>query len=255
MRRIEGAGATRRYDMPVKERRFVRIEREAAAVRERRCQGRSLMAASIAAIRANVRKDLHDEDSAAYRWTDAALDRHIQRAVAEYSLHAPREQKTALTTTAGSRDVSIAALTDLLTVVAVEWPVGEFPPRYTGVTRWMTTITLDTPNAPQGAETVNVYWLRNHTIDGSSSTVPAIHDDVIAAGAAAYAALDWTSFAVNRINTGGDDVWARYQAFARERLAYFEAELRRIGRTNTVRQRRLYTADAPASFQQDQVSY
>jgi hypothetical protein len=213
------------------------------------------MAANIAAIRANVRKDLHDEDSGAYRWSDAVLDRHITRAVAEYSLHAPREQKTTLTTTAGSRDVSIAGLTDLIEIVAVEWPVGEFPPRLVGVTKWMTTITLDSVNAPSAAESVNVYWLRNHTLDSSSSTIPAIHDDIIAAGAAAYAAFDWTSFATNRINTGGDDVWDRYRAFAQERLAYFEAELRRIGRANTVRQRRLYTTDAPSIFEQNRVKY
>jgi hypothetical protein len=213
------------------------------------------MAANIAALRANVRKDLHDEDAGAYRWTDAVLDRHIARAVAEYSLHAPREQKTALTTTAGSRDLSIASLTDLIEIAAVEWPAGEFPPRLVGVTKWMTTITLDTVNTPAAAENANVYWLRNHTLDGSSSTIPAIHDDIVAAGAAAYAALDWTSFATNRINTGGDDVWDRYKAFAHERLAYFEAELRRIGRANTVRQRRLYTADAPSIFEQNRVKY
>ena len=54
------------------------------------------MAANIAEVRANVRKDLHDEDSAAYRWTDAVLDRHITRAVREYSIEAPLEQRTTL---------------------------------------------------------------------------------------------------------------------------------------------------------------
>jgi hypothetical protein len=213
------------------------------------------MASTRADIRALVRKDLHDEDSSNYRWTDAVLDRHIDRAAAEYSLHAPREQKTTLTTTAGSRDVSISTLADLIDIAAVEWPTGEFPPRLVGVTRWMTTITLDSVNAPAGVENVNVYWLKKHTLDGSSSTIPAIHDDVIAAGAAAYAALDWTSFSVNRINTGGDDVWGRYKAFAEERLRYFEAELRRLGRRNKVGQRRTYTTDAPSIFEQNRVKY
>ena len=36
------------------------------------------MAANITVIRGNVRKDLHDEDSSNYRWTDAVLDRHIE---------------------------------------------------------------------------------------------------------------------------------------------------------------------------------
>ncbi len=48
---------------------------------------------SLATIRADVRKDLHDEDSSAYRWADAVLDRHPKRALREYSLVSPLEQK------------------------------------------------------------------------------------------------------------------------------------------------------------------
>lgn len=44
---------------------------------------------TIATIRARIRQDLHDEDSSAYRWIDAVLDRHIGRSTNEYSLHAP----------------------------------------------------------------------------------------------------------------------------------------------------------------------
>ena len=74
---------------------------------------------------------------------------------------------------------------------------------------------------------------------------------MIAAGAAAYAALDWTSYAINRINTGGDDTHERYARFGRERLAYFEAECRRIGIRSGIRQRRMYTTDAPSIFEQN----
>jgi hypothetical protein len=213
------------------------------------------MAANIAAIRTNVRKDLHDEDSSNYRWTDASLDRHIQRAVSEYSTHAPREQKTTLTTTAGSRDISVATLTDRLDIEAVEWPTGEFPPRRVGWSEWQDTITLDTVNAPSAVENVYVYWVKAHLVDGSGSTVPAIHDDLIATGAAAYAALDWTSFASNRLNVGGEDVWGRYKSFADERLREFHAELRRLGRRNFVRQRRTYSTEAPSIFEQQRVKY
>ncbi len=213
------------------------------------------MATTIADIRALVRKDLHDEDAAAYRWTDAVLDRHIGRAANEYSLRDPREQKTNLITTAGSRDINFSGLADLIEIVAVEYPTGEFPPRLVGFSQWVTTATLDLVGAPAGVETVAFYWLKKHTLDSGASTIPAIHDDIIAAGGAAYAALDWTSFAVNRINTGGDDVWGRYKALADERLRYFEGELARIARSNTVRQRRMYTTDAPSVFEQGRVKY
>ncbi len=213
------------------------------------------MAANIAAIRANVRKDLHDEDAAAYRWTDAVLDRHIQRAALEYSIDAPREQRSTLTTTGGSRDISVASLAGLLDIEAVEWPIGEFPPRRIGWSQWQTTITLDVVNAPAGVENAYVFWVGTHTLDAGSSTIPAHHDDLVAEGAAGYAALDWTSFATNRLNIGSSDVWGRYKAFADERLRRFRADLARLGRNNTVRQRRMYTNEAPSIFEQQRVKY
>lgn len=210
---------------------------------------------TIATFRANVRKDLHDEDASAYRWADAALDRHIGRAVNEYSLHAPLEQKTTLATVAGSRDLNIGALANPIEVEAVEWPVGEFPPRRVGFSIWQATLTMDVVSGPSAIENAYVYWTRMHTVDGAGSTVPPRDEDIVAVGAAGYAALDWTSFATNRINTGGEDVWGRYKAFADERMRYFRAELLRIARRNAVRQRRLYTTEAPSVFEQSRVKY
>ena len=78
-------------------------------------------------MRARVRQDLHDEDSENYRWTDDELDRHIQHAVRELSLAVPQEAKATLTTTAGSRGLSVTSLSDLVSVEAVEYPVDKYP--------------------------------------------------------------------------------------------------------------------------------
>ena len=67
---------------------------------------------NLSQMRALVRRDLHDEDAANYRWSDDELDRHITRAVRELSLAAPLEGKAVLTTTADSRDLSLASLAD-----------------------------------------------------------------------------------------------------------------------------------------------
>lgn len=210
---------------------------------------------NLAQMRAAVRQDLHDEDSGNYRWTDAVLERHITRAVAEFSLASPLEQKTTLQTTAGSRDISIATLTDLIKIEAVEWPVGEFPPARVGFSQWQTTITLDIVNAPSAVENVYVYWTKPHAMLTGSTTVPVALDHIIAAGGAAYAALDWTSYAANRVNAGGEDVWGRYKAYGDERLRYFRRECNRVARANAVRQTRMYTTDAPSVFEQNRVKY
>ena len=207
------------------------------------------MPTTITTIRSRVRQDLHDEDSSAYRWTDAVLDRHITRAVNDYSIAAPLEQKSTLTTTAGSRDVNIASLTNLVAIDAVEWPVGEFPPRYVPVSRWQGVLTFDVINAPAAVENLNIFWTRTHTLDASSSTIPVAHEEIIALGAAGHAALDWTSFATNRINTGGDDVWGRYKAFGESRSRDFRREMVRFDRDNRLRARRFFapTGSAPES--------
>ena len=158
---------------------------------------------TIGDMRGRLRKNLHDEDSANYRWTDGELDRHVQHAVREFSLAAPLEAKTALTATAGSRDLSIASLTDLVAIEAVEYPAGQYPPSYARYSVWLNTLTLLIDSTPAGGDSVNVFWTKLHTIDATSSSVPARFEDVIADGAGGYAALEWASFSTNRVNVGG----------------------------------------------------
>jgi len=213
------------------------------------------MAANISIIRAAVRKDLHDEDSAAYVWTDAVLDRHIGRAVTDYSVADPLEVKSTLTTTAGSRDLSVTALVPRVDIEGVEWPVGAFPPMRVGFSLWADTLTMDVVAAPSSVQNAYVYWLKQHTLDSGTSTIPAADDDLIALGAAGYAALDRAVYAVNKINTGGGDVWGRYKAFGDGALGQFRAELKRRGRGNAVRQRRMFSTDAPSIFEQSRVKY
>jgi hypothetical protein len=144
------------------------------------------------------------------RWTNAVLDRHIEDAVREFSLAVPLEAKATLTTTAGSRDLSITGLTDLVAIAAVEYPVDGYPPTYVRFSAWVSTLTMLIDSAPAAAESVNVYYTKLHIIDASSSTVPPRFEGVIASGAAARAALEWASFATNRVNVGGQEVWREY---------------------------------------------
>ena len=50
------------------------------------------------------------------RWSDDEPDRNIERAVRETSLVAPLEAKAILTTTAGSRDLSLTSLADRIAI-------------------------------------------------------------------------------------------------------------------------------------------
>jgi hypothetical protein len=204
---------------------------------------------NLSEMRDRLRKDLHDEDAANQRWTDAELDRHTQRAVGEFGLSVPLEAKTTLSTTADSRDVSIAGLTGLVAVEAAEYPVGDYPPTYVPFSIWLSTLTMLIDSPPVAVEDANVYYTKLHTLDEATSTLPARFEDVVATGAAAYAALEWASFATNRVNVGGQDVWRDYLTWGQQRLAEFQRALARHGRRNTVRVRRLYR---PATTPVDQ---
>lgn len=198
----------------------------------------------LAGMRARVRADLHDEDAANERWSDDTLDRHIARAVQELSLAAPREASATLATSAGSREVSIASLDDRVSIEAVEYPVGQYPAAFADFSVWGDTLTLLVTSTPADGEDVVVRYGALHTLDGDGTTIAERLLDLVATGAAAYAAIEWASFATNRINLGGDDTWRHYHTWGQERLAAFSKGLAKHGRERGLRARRLYV---PAS--------
>lgn len=194
---------------------------------------------NLADMRAIVRRDLHDEDSGSYRWTNDEIDRHILRAVKEYSQALPREQRATLSTTAGSREIGISSLSDRVTVQAVEYPVGGFPPLYQRFSVWGDTLTLLGRETPDGSNAL-VYYGSLHTLGASSSTIPAPHEDLVATGACGYAATAWAVYAINRVNTGGAGAAEGLLRWGKDRLDAFHRELKRLGRRNRVRVSTLY---------------
>ncbi|MBI4300611.1 MAG: hypothetical protein HY677_05705 [Chloroflexi bacterium] len=204
---------------------------------------------NLTQMRTRVRRDLHDEDATNYRWTDSEIDRHIDHALREFSYAVPREAKATLATTAGSRDLSLASLSDLIAIEAVEYPAGKYPPVYVGFSVWAGTLTMLVDAAPSAAENVYVYYGKLHTLDASASTIPSYMEDLVAAGAAAYAAIEWASFATNRLNVGGPQAVEDYLTWGQERLAAFMQGLARQGRRGRVRTSGLYRPASPAGSQ------
>jgi len=200
-------------------------------------------------LRTRLRIELHDEDSGAYRWEDEVLDRHLLRAVKNLSFNWPRELKTTLTTTAGSSDLSLASLTDLVRVYAVEYPVGRYPASFMPHSVFAGTLTLLTEQAPAGIEDVDVYWGAVHTLDESTSSVPAVTEDLVLTGAAGFAAVELASFATNRANVGGPETMRQYMDWGERLLRRFHETLREFGDRARVRQSSLYSAADEAASQ------
>ena len=193
-------------------------------------------------MRAIVRRDLHDEDAANYRWTNDEIDRHILHAVKDYSEAVPLEQKASITTVESSREIDISVLTGRITVEAVEYPVDKFPKRYQRFSIWADTLTLLGNEIPDGLNAY-IYYGKLHSLDVSGSTILAWHEDLVAGGACAYAALEQSVYVINKVNSGGVQTQNDFLAWGKEKLDLFEQELTRLSRKNRIRVRSLYQPD------------
>jgi hypothetical protein len=202
---------------------------------------------TIGDLRDALRIELHDEDEE--RWPDGVLDRHLQRAARELAFVWPREQKTTLSTTAGSRDLSTASLSDRVRILAVEYPVGQYPPAYVQFAHFGDTLTLLVEQTPGDAEDVAVYWGSLHTIDSMTSTLPPAAEDAVITGAAGYAAIEWASFATNRANVSGTEAVADYLAWGERQLSRFHEMLSRFGDSGRLRSSRLFVPERAEASQ------
>jgi hypothetical protein len=188
---------------------------------------------TLTSIRTLVRRDLKDEDSANYRWTDNEIDRAIDKALADYSLYCPLQQKSTLATVASSNELSLASLTDRIDVTRVEHPVTDQPYPSRRFSVWGDLLTfLDGYYGDAG--NCYVYWLKRHTLS-STSTIPTPHEHIVALGAAAYAISSQSQYQIDKANTGGREVDNDYSSWSRDMFARFYKELEAVRTYNTKR--------------------
>ncbi len=196
----------------------------------------------LADLRTALRKDLHDTDAGAYRWTDDELDQAIARAVAEYSLAWPAETSLTFDASEDVRDYALTgalAITRRLAVRRVEYPAGNYPPQYVAWELHNDTLTLLVDPPPQAGETIRVFAEQYHEVTLSSSTVPSYHDHIVLTGAAGFALDEWAAYAINRINAStwavrhfADRAKAKLDDFRRQ-LAHLKQQRAQLAQSTT----------------------
>jgi hypothetical protein len=197
------------------------------------------MTLDINEMKTIVRRDLHDEDIAGMRWSDAEIERHIDHAVNDFSEAVPDEALITLATTAGSRQVDVSGIGDRIYIEAVEYPIGRFPPHYPAYSLWKDELTLLGGDIPDGSD-ISIYYGRKHALDLAGTSIPPRFYDLVAEGAAGYAAVQWALYALNRTNTGGTETPQRMLNWGKARLELFYARLKTFHRNNRVRTNTLY---------------
>jgi len=198
-----------------------------------------------------VRRDLRDEDSENYNWTGDEIERHIAHALYDLSEQIPREATATLATVNDSMDVDVSSLTDLVMIIAVEYPLDYTPKCYQRFSLWGDTLTflpdLSGP-VPDGSD-CTIYYGKIHTLNGSGTTLPTKYHDILALGAVGYALISWGSYSINRVNLGGPDVSSDYLRSGELKLDLFYRQIKRLGRRHRAVVSRLYTpAEAPVSM-------
>lgn len=182
---------------------------------------------TLTTMRTSVRRDLKDEDSSNYRWTDNEIDRAIEKAVLMYSEFVPLVQLTStLHTVDLDNTVDISTLTDRLDVVKVEHPIDIQPYPARRFTVWGDLITFLDGYVGDGAH-CNIYWFKKHTLS-TTSTINTAHDHIIAIGAVAYAVSSQAQYQVNLANTGGQKVNKDYNFWARAMFEQFYEQLQMV---------------------------
>ncbi len=195
----------------------------------------------LAEMRDLVERDLHDETNES--WSTDEIDRAIERALQEFSYAIPLED-THDEATLASRDIDISSLSDRVVIIAVEYPTGNYPKTYVRFSAWGDTLSLLVDTEPDGTYDAKVYYGKVHTLDSEGSTIPTVHERLIAEGAAGFALMQWAAEAINKANVG-EDVPRSYRTLGKARVDAFRWHIKRLGRQNRVRVRQLFTPYYP----------
>lgn len=200
------------------------------------------MPSALATIRARLQIVL--DDAGAASWTTAELDAHIQRALEDLSHHVPLEVKATVATSNGSRDVDISALTKRVRIVAVEYPISQWPRVYVRFSVWIDVLTVIDDPIPDGSNCY-VYYHTLHTINGTD-TLPEDHEETLIFGAAARACDQQQADATNTLAAGGPASALNWGSLARHFRTQYEA---RLHPKRGLRQTRFYRPHRPTTTQ------
>ncbi|WP_322795446.1 hypothetical protein [Tepidiforma sp.] len=191
---------------------------------------------TLADLRARLRIDL--DDTAGERWDDAALDRHLQHAVSDISLAAPRRARVTVPTAPGSREVDVRGIGGLLGIDRAEYPAGLEPPGWVEFEQLDGAVLLVSGPVPDGRDAA--FWCRlAHVVDAGGSTLGPRLEELAVLGAAAFAAFEAASGTLERV-TLNPATAERYAALGRARETAFRQLLREAagrGRVRSLRAR------------------
>jgi len=193
--------------------------------------------ANLTTITAHVAADLKDAGNAT--WSAEDLERAVRWALYELSWALPQRASATLTAEEGVReyDLGAAGMGDALFVTEVWHPYTAGDPGYPPpVAPWRLidgrTLFLDV-EAVRAGEGIRIFYARPHTIEGLdgalATTLNAEEEDLVALGAAGYAALQRAQEAIGQVNVTAQAprLWREW---GEARLCQFRSRLNQVAR-------------------------
>jgi hypothetical protein len=184
-------------------------------------------------ILAIVREMLSDEHVAGtdQTWKDDELGKLISGCLIEISERSPYHVIEEVHTVAGSKDLDISAIEDLLWVEYIEYPTGEDPKEFHNCKVFGTTLTMEIDSAPSAAdEDVHVYCAKVHQLTDvplTGNTLNPSLERLLALGVAGQAAINRAQYLINRVNNGGSSVPSQLQAWGTTQIQLYRAGLQK----------------------------
>ena len=187
---------------------------------------------NLSAIRAIVRQKLRDEFQvdADLEFENDELDIYIADCLDEISEHCPYEVKETLTTTAGSRELDISSIEDLLDggIDEVEFRVGKFPKQMRSCSIFGNTLTIGTDLYPSADEDVYLYCRKLHQLTESTSTLKPQLERILVLGVTGKAAIAKARTLIDKVNVGGARTPDAMKAWGEGKLVLYLRALEKI---------------------------
>lgn len=200
----------------------------------------SSSADTITTLRNQVERLLQDASNT--KWSESDLDEAIRQALEHFTARNPHRAVSSLTLSADGREIDISSLSNVIHVTRVWWEYDssdpDHPPNWREFEEWPSdTVYINDGDEPQSGDVVRVYYTQPHTINGldgeATTTINTAHIDLLARGAAAYAALMRAQELSEKLNVDGF-VTRRLVEWGQARLEEFEARLQLIAKRNAL---------------------
>lgn len=172
-------------------------------------------------------------DPSSNRYSATQVDEALRSALSEYSASYPTMNTLAFTVLTTGRVHAITGCLNVQFLTKVQWPAAA-DPNVNVISAWYAVYAAGVPelhfnwDSPLVGDVINLAYAANHTINALDSatvtTIPPVHDSLIALGASAHAAIARSQQITEQMTSRASNA-GQLANWGADRLAEFRAGL------------------------------